>query len=603
MIEVRISNDGMTAEVCVLPDPDPETEFPEELEEGQSGDAQEEKTTEELSEQLIENTMRLEGVQAGIDKKAIAQILKNHTFGVFVPVAQGKPPVNGKDGYYEYYFITNVNDGAPRVRADGSVDYSKVIANVNEGDLIAKYYPETNGSYGYNVYAKTLPPLRGKPARPLRLKNVREEDNQFYATKNGNASLSDNALSVQNILEVDGDANYTFGNIKFNGDVHVAGNIDGGVTVQAMGSIIVDGVIEDAKVSAGQDIMVGRGVHGQGTFKDGVLLQEGTTMVEAKGSIQSTFVDHAFVKAVGNVTVDYAIGSVIETDGKVTASGKRGAIMGGRTTAVLGIEADYLGNQAELPTEFHLADCSKIIDNITSARQQLKSMEEKAAETSAGEKPEYLRNMITAVKKQLADLEEKLKERQSAPAIVHKMIYPNVKLRFGDMRAPDMSGKYDREIRKIGGNILCKAIGSYTEAELAFGVLSMNTQVLATDKTKILVIDDDARLLRTVHRLLEEDYQVAVATSGNAGRKYLEKNTAELILLDYMMPDENGVEVLNSLRAWDKTKDIPVVFLTGLNDKKKIMECLALHPAGYIIKPVEREGLLAKIRAILGQQA
>ena len=125
---------------------------------------------------------------------------------------------------------------------------------------------------------------------------------------------------------------------------------------------------------------------------------------------------------------------------------------------------------------------------------------------------------------------------------------------------------------------------------------------MAVEKSKVLVIDDDARLLRTVHGILEEYYHVAVAKNGASARQFLKKRMVDLILLDYMMPDENGVEVLKSLRAWNKTENIPVVFLTGLNDRKKIMECLSLRPAGYIVKPVDRTKLLAKLRAILGEK-
>ena len=113
----------------------------------------------------------------------------------------------------------------------------------------------------------------------------------------------------------------------------------------------------------------------------------------------------------------------------------------------------------------------------------------------------------------------------------------------------------------------------------------------------ILVVDDDPRVLRLI-RIYLEDYQVAVATSGRVAIKYLENKTVDLILLDYEMPGEDGVEVLKKLRANPKTKDIPVVFLTGVADKKRIQEVLKLNPQGYVLKPVLRNKLLKIIEDI-----
>ncbi len=549
MIEVKVSKDGMMAQVSVVPEPG-----------------------EELTEGIIEDNLRMEGVQVGINRAAISDILKRQIFDEFVEVARGKQPVRGKDGYYEYFFTIDTDNGRPRVREDGSVDYSRVIANVKEGDLLAEYHPSTNGTFGYTIFAKAIPPVKGKPMVPLRCMNVRQEENRYYAEKNGSASLSDNILSVQNILDIKGDANYSSGDIQFNGDIHVSGNIVSGVTIWAEGSVIVDGVIEDARVYAEQDIIVSRGIHGQGTHKDGELVADDFLMVEAKGNLKSRFIDHAYVRAGGEVLVDYAIGSILEAGGKVIAKGMKGIIVGGSTSALMGVEADYLGNDAELLTEVRV-----------------------------GEDMHTGRKKDPAGQQQWA-MEQVIKQGRLSPIIVHKMIYQNVKMLIGEVYVPNMAGKYGVEFRKINGRIICKPVGSFTDAEIFSGVLDVNAMMVAEEKTRVLVIDDDSRLLRTVHRILEEDYQVAVAKSGNAARKYLDKNFVELILLDYMMPGENGVEVLNSLRAWDKTKDIPVVFLTGIDDKKKIIECLSLRPAGYILKPVDREKLLEKIRAIMGEK-
>lgn len=117
---------------------------------------------------------------------------------------------------------------------------------------------------------------------------------------------------------------------------------------------------------------------------------------------------------------------------------------------------------------------------------------------------------------------------------------------------------------------------------------------------RILVVDDDARILRLLKDYLSKRYELATAISGKIAMKFLETKETDLILLDYEMPDEKGSEVFGKLRANPKTKDVPVVFLTGVTDKKKIVEVLALKPQGYLVKPIDMEKLSSTIKGILG---
>ena len=66
------------------------------------------------------------------------------------------------------------------------------------------------------------------------------------------------------------------------------------------------------------------------------------------------------------------------------------------------------------------------------------------------------------------------------------------------------------------------------------------------------------------------------------------------------MPDENGIVILEKLRASNATKDIPVVFLTGVTESKKIREALAMKPQSYLLKPINRDRLLDTIEKLIG---
>lgn len=117
---------------------------------------------------------------------------------------------------------------------------------------------------------------------------------------------------------------------------------------------------------------------------------------------------------------------------------------------------------------------------------------------------------------------------------------------------------------------------------------------------QILVIDDDPVMLKLIKEKLREKYSVATAISGKIGKAFLDRKETDLILLDYEMPGESGAEILESLRSNEATKDIPVIFLTGINDREKIQTVLKMKPQGYLLKPIEHEKLMNTIVKIIG---
>ncbi len=116
----------------------------------------------------------------------------------------------------------------------------------------------------------------------------------------------------------------------------------------------------------------------------------------------------------------------------------------------------------------------------------------------------------------------------------------------------------------------------------------------------ILVIDDDPLMLKILRDYLHEKYDVATANSGKIAFKFLEKKTTDLILLDYEMPEEDGAAVLKKLHADDATKNIPVVFLTGITEYDKIQKVMVQNPQGYLLKPVDYVKLIEMIAKIIG---
>lgn len=121
-------------------------------------------------------------------------------------------------------------------------------------------------------------------------------------------------------------------------------------------------------------------------------------------------------------------------------------------------------------------------------------------------------------------------------------------------------------------------------------------------KKRILVVDDDGTMLRTIKSWLSDKYQVFMVNSGMAAITFLAKNEVDLILLDYEMPVTTGPKVLEMLRSESSTSDIPVMFLTNKGDKESVLNVVALKPEKYLLKTMPPAELIANIDEFFEKQ-
>lgn len=119
------------------------------------------------------------------------------------------------------------------------------------------------------------------------------------------------------------------------------------------------------------------------------------------------------------------------------------------------------------------------------------------------------------------------------------------------------------------------------------------------EKKQILIVDDSALALRSTKAMLDNKYQVLVATSGEKAIEVIKKKYPDLILMDYEMPECDGRMTLEMIRKDKEISDIPVIFLTSVADKEHIAAVLELNPAGYFLKPLNREKVLKAIEKVL----
>jgi CheY-like chemotaxis protein len=122
-----------------------------------------------------------------------------------------------------------------------------------------------------------------------------------------------------------------------------------------------------------------------------------------------------------------------------------------------------------------------------------------------------------------------------------------------------------------------------------------------SEKKDILLVDDSGVALRTLKGLIGDKYDVRMATSGIDAISMIHKKCPDLIFLDCQMPLLDGKQTMEKIRELEEAKDIPIVFVTAVNDKAHIKAVLGLKPAGYLLKPVDKDKLLETIEMVIGE--
>lgn len=129
--------------------------------------------------------------------------------------------------------------------------------------------------------------------------------------------------------------------------------------------------------------------------------------------------------------------------------------------------------------------------------------------------------------------------------------------------------------------------------------IAVEKAIQLTAKKKILIVDDDPSYAKMVREWIKDEYQAYSVTGGMNAISFALKTPVNLILLDYEMPVVDGPQVFQMLRQDPDTKDIPVVFLTGVGTREGVERVMALKPDGYILKTTTKEKLLESLQGVL----
>jgi len=395
-----------------------------------------------ITKEIIKSRLGESGVIYGIVDETISDLLTNRVYNEKILVAEGKKATPGENAKIIYHFDAKATN-SPQLLDDGNVDFKQLnlISNVNENDLLAEIIPETEGIKGYDVFGNEVPPRAGKPLNVKKGKNTREDDLKIYASRAGQVTIKDGAITVSEVFEVPGDVDNSTGNIKFNGRIIVKGNVKSGFTLEADGDIIVYGVVEGAKLKANGDIVLNRGVQGNNQ-----------AFLECTGNLVAKYIENTSICANGNIEADCILHSYAVAKSKVVISGKRGLIAGGEVKAGDEISAITIGSHMGTSTKLEVGIDPEIKQKLTDLKKEVSELENKLdglkktidllnriSRTSklTPEKEEMfvksikayevLKNRHTTLSLELVEQESSLETSTKGKIHVSRTIYPGVK--------------------------------------------------------------------------------------------------------------------------------------------------------------------------------
>lgn len=160
------------------------------------------------------------------------------------------------------------------------------------------------------------------------------------------------------------------------------------------------------------------------------------------------------------------------------------------------------------------------------------------------------------------------------------------------------AGPVSSEATPIAAEQLVRSLGGEWSIEVSpAGPSTMNIILGCTPRTTVLVIDDNEGLLELFRRYLaDQGYQLLGARDGEEGLRVAEESLPEVIILDVMMPQNDGWEVLQWMKSREQTRHIPVIVCSVLDDPQL---ALSLGASGFLAKPVNRAQLLAALSGCL----
>lgn len=314
------------------------------------------------------------GIRFGINYSSIDRILIEREYCKDYQIAAGQAEIQGKDAAIDYHFNTD-RRLKPKLNEDGTVDFHQLdnISHIKAGDVLATLIPEDLGTSGTDVYGNEVKPRKVIKKVLKYGKNIRlsEDGCELISEINGHASLEVDKVFVSNVYEVPADVDNSTGDIFYEGNIVIKGNVRTGFKVQSTGDIEISGVVEGAIIVAGGQIVLKRGIQGMGRG-----------LLQANGNIIAKFIESARVITNGYVETESIMHSNVSAKGEINIRGKKGNLIGGYIRSSCYIEARTIGSSMGTATTVEVGIDPALQDRIATLRKEISNLKEEHAKVS-----------------------------------------------------------------------------------------------------------------------------------------------------------------------------------------------------------------------------
>ena len=429
-----------------------------------------------MTEDEILRDLEFHKVTVGISREEIQKFLKERHYCTNYIMAKGVPPINGKDAKIEYFFNTNHNL-KPKKNEDGSVNYHELntISRVEKGQVLAKLHREVPEKPGKDVFGGDIQARQEKTMKLEFGNNITlsEDMTEIYSGVTGHASLVNGKVFVEDVFEVPADVDTSTGNIVYDGNVTIKGNVKSGFSVTAKGDIVIEGVVEAAFLNAGGQIIVKRGIHGMGKGR-----------VQAKDNIITKFIENATVISGGYIETESILHSQVSAGNDIRVGGKKGFVNGGVIRAGNLVEAQTIGSSMGTLTRIEVGvdpeikerygELQKSIIQVSKELEQLRpilvnfnekmqkkeplSVERVQQVQSVARSFKEKQQVLNAQRKELKDIHEQIQMSHNAKIKVKGSIYPGVSVNISEVSMNIKSERSFSKFIKEHGEIVVRSL-------------------------------------------------------------------------------------------------------------------------------------------------
>lgn len=394
--------------------------------------------------------LRLRNIVYGIQMGELQEHFQSEgLYCTDIVLAKGKEPTPGVDASIEYYFNTETHR-RPMVQEDGSVDYFTLtsINQCKKGDALARIIPEVPGIDGSDIFGKRI---KAKEPRRITLKfgqniGLSDDKRTIYTMVDGHVTLLEDKVFVSDVYVVK-DVDVSTGNLDYQGSIQIDGNVTTNFEVKAGGNVIIEGLVEGAKVIAGGCITIGKGMNGAAGG-----------MLKAGGDVMVKFLENARVVAGGFVHAGAILHSRVSAGTEVIVEGKKGMIIGGYVQAAKKIEAKSIGASMGASTILEVgvnpliktqytrlqkiqADTLKTVQNAEMILSNFKEKLTKGAQFNESQL-KYMKSVASLVEEKTEALKEldirldklrrMMETQKQAEILINNEMYPGTTIIIGD---------------------------------------------------------------------------------------------------------------------------------------------------------------------------